>query len=98
MIRVHEQLGIYKVIQESRSGDGRGEERIFSDSRLGIIRIRYAWAYLILIRYAQALQYMSPAELAYPEIFNIHIHIENWPGIETDISSTLFPHKDIICI
>lgn len=88
MIHVHEQLGIYKVIQESRSGDGRGEERIFSDSRLGIIRIRYA----------QPLQYMSPAELAYPEIFNIHIHIENWPGIETDISPTLFPHKDIICI
>lgn len=67
MIHVHKQLGIYKVIQESRSGDGREEERIFSDLRLGIIRIRDL----------QPLQYMSPAELAYPEIFNIHIHIEN---------------------
>lgn len=71
MIHVHEQLGVYKVIQESRSGDGRREERILSDLRLGIIRIRYL----------QPLRYMSPAELAYPEIFNIRIHIENWPDI-----------------
>lgn len=41
MNHVNKQSGIYKVIQESRSDDCRGEGKIFSDLRLRVIRIRY---------------------------------------------------------